>query len=34
MIERGESKVGLVNINRIADGDALKIEPAELFRDH
>jgi transcriptional regulator with XRE-family HTH domain len=30
-IERGEKNVSLVNINRIAD--ALKIEPAELFRD-
>jgi transcriptional regulator with XRE-family HTH domain len=30
-IERGESNVSLVNINRIAD--ALKVEPAELFRD-
>jgi transcriptional regulator with XRE-family HTH domain len=30
-IERGESNVGLVNIHRIAD--ALKIEPAELFRE-
>lgn len=29
-IERGESNVGLVNIHRIAD--ALKIDPAELFR--
>ena len=29
-IERGESNVGLVNIHRIAD--ALKVEPAELFR--
>ncbi len=30
-IERGESNVGLVNIHRIAD--ALKVEPAELFRE-
>ena len=30
-IERGESNVSLVNINRIAD--ALKVEPAELFRE-
>lgn len=30
-VERGEKNVSLVNINRIAD--ALKIEPAELFRD-
>jgi transcriptional regulator with XRE-family HTH domain len=30
-IERGESNVSLVNINRIAD--ALQVEPAELFRD-
>jgi transcriptional regulator with XRE-family HTH domain len=29
-IERGESNVSLVNINRIAD--ALKVEAAELFR--
>ncbi len=29
-IERGESNVGLVNIHRIAE--ALKVEPAELFR--
>jgi transcriptional regulator with XRE-family HTH domain len=29
-IERGESNVSLVNINRIAD--ALKVEPAEFFR--
>jgi transcriptional regulator with XRE-family HTH domain len=29
-IERGESNVGLVNIHKIAD--ALKVEPAELFR--
>lgn len=30
-IERGESNVGLVNIHRIAD--ALKVEPADLFRE-
>ena len=30
-IERGESNVSLVNIQRIAD--ALKVEAAELFRD-
>jgi transcriptional regulator with XRE-family HTH domain len=29
-IERGEKNVSLANINRIAD--ALKVEPAELFR--
>lgn len=30
-VERGESNVSLVNINRIAD--ALGVEPAELFRE-
>lgn len=30
-IERGEKNVSLVNIHRIAD--ALKVEPAELFRN-